>query len=134
MSKPNKPKAAPTAAAPVSIGDLASAAADAAALLKTLANPDRLLLLCNLVEGECNVSALEALTGIRQPTLSQQLGVLREEGIVETRREGKFIFYRIASVPALAVLRTLYDTFCRQVIPSHLPRRSSAKQEPVDEH
>lgn len=91
---------------------LASAAQDAAALLKLLANPDRLLLLCNLVEDERNVSALETLTGIRQPTLSQQLGVLREEGLVETRREGKFIFYRIASAPAMAVLQTLYGTFC----------------------
>ncbi len=131
MSKPGKLKPAP-AAAPVSIGDLASAAADAAALLKTLANPDRLLLLCKLVEGECNVSSLETMSGIRQPTLSQQLGVLREEGIVETRRKGKFIFYRIASAPALAVLRTLYDTFCRQGAPSRAPRRSSAKQEPFD--
>lgn len=119
---------------PVPIGDLASAAAEAAALLKTLANPDRLLLLCSLVEGECNVSTLESLTGIRQPTLSQQLGVLREEGIVETRRDGKYIYYRIDSMPALAVLRTLYDTFCRRVTSSRPTRRSSRQQEPVDEH
>ena len=52
----------------------------AASLLKSLANPDRLLLLCQLVEGERSVTELEALTGIRQPTLSQQLGVLRNEG------------------------------------------------------
>ena len=69
--------------------DLANAARDAALLLKLLANPDRLLLLCNMVEEERNVSTLETLTGIRQPTLSQQLGVLRAEGIVEPRPEGK---------------------------------------------
>jgi ArsR family transcriptional regulator len=94
------------------LSKLAGAAQDAAALLQLLANPDRLLLLCNLVEDERNVSALEKLTGIRQPTLSQQLGLLREEGLVDTRREGKFIFYRIASAPAMAVLHTLYATFC----------------------
>ena len=96
----------------IALLDLADAARDAATLLKLLANPDRLLLLCNMVEDERNVSELEALTGIRQPTLSQQLGVLRTEGIVETRREGKFIYYRIGSAPALAVLQTLYETFC----------------------
>ena len=107
-------KAAPATITPgIALQELAAAAQEAASLLKSLANPDRLLLLCNLVEEERNVSALETLTGIRQPTLSQQLGVLRDEGIVETRRDGKFIFYRVASAPALAVLRTLYDNFCR---------------------
>ena len=102
----------PASLAAIALLDLADAARDAAALLKLLANPDRLLLLCNMVEDERNVSELETLTGIRQPTLSQQLGVLRTEGIVETRREGKFIYYRVASAPALAVLHTLYATFC----------------------
>ena len=127
-SLPSRPVASPATEMPLAA--LAGAAADAAALLKALANPDRLLLLCHLVEDECNVSALEALTGIRQPTLSQQLGVLREEGIVETRREGKFIFYRIASVPALAVLRTLYDTFCRPVAAPRQRRHPSTAQDP----
>lgn len=113
----------------VPLADLASAAAEAATLLKALANPDRLLLLCSLVEGECNVSGLEALTGIRQPTLSQQLGVLRSEELVETRREGKFVFYRIASAPAMAVLQTLYETFCRPAGPPSPRRRPSTTQE-----
>ncbi len=125
MNKPLLSKLVPASAAEVPPANLASAAAEAATLLKALANPDRLLLLCSLVEGECNVSALETLTGIRQPTLSQQLGVLREEGLVETRREGKFIFYRIASAPALAVLHTLYEAFCRPV-KSPPPRRGPA--------
>lgn len=87
--------------------------ADAAGqLLKALANPDRLLLLCQLSQGERNVSELESLLGIQQPTLSQQLAVLRRDGLVETRREGKLIHYRISSPAALAVINTLYQLFC----------------------
>lgn len=81
-------------------------------LMKALANPDRLLLLCQLTEGEMSVGELEQALGIRQPTLSQQLTVLREEGLVGTRREGKHVFYRIDSAPALAVLRLLHAQFC----------------------
>ena len=84
----------------------------AASLLKSLANPDRLLLLCHLVEGERSVTELEALTGIRQPTLSQQLGVLRNEELVATRRDGKWVYYRIASEDALAILGTLHQIYC----------------------
>jgi ArsR family transcriptional regulator len=90
------------------------AAADAARLMKALANPDRLMLLCQLSQGESSVSGLEAALGILQPTLSQQLGVLREEGLVETRRDGKHIHYRVRSAQALAVLQVLYDQFCRK--------------------
>ena len=88
------------------------AATKANSLLKALANPDRLLLLCQLSQGEQCVSALEELLGIVQPTLSQQLGVLREERLVCTRREGKNIFYSIASTEALAVMQVLYQQFC----------------------
>lgn len=84
----------------------------AASLLKSLANPDRLLLLCQLVEGERSVTELEALTGIRQPTLSQQFGVLRNEELVATRRDGKWVYYRIASEDALAILGTLHQIYC----------------------
>lgn len=90
------------------------AAADAACrLMKVLSNPDRLLLLCELSQGERRVGELETLCGIVQPTLSQQLGVLRDEGLVATRREGKHIHYRIDSPQALAVMRVLYDQFCK---------------------
>jgi DNA-binding transcriptional ArsR family regulator len=89
-------------------------AADAACrLLKVLSNPDRLLLLCELTQGERRVGELESLCGIAQPTLSQQLGVLREEGLVATRREGKHIYYRIDSPQALAVMRVLYEQLCQ---------------------
>ena len=89
-----------------------AAAGRARALLKVLSNPDRMLLLCKLAEGERNVGELEAALGIVQPTLSQQLGVLRDEGMVQTRREGKQVFYTISSPEALAVMRTLYDLYC----------------------
>ncbi|QGZ41734.1 ArsR family transcriptional regulator [Pseudoduganella flava] len=89
-----------------------AAAAQACGLLKTLANPDRLLLLCQLTQGEYCVSDLAAQLGIGQPTLSQQLGVLRNEGLVATRRDGKQIYYRLASDDAAAVMQVLYARFC----------------------
>lgn len=94
------------------IQQLRANAGAAGQLLKALGNPDRLLLLCQLSQGERNVSELEALLGIQQPTLSQQLAVLRREGLVDTRREGKQIYYRICSPAALAVINTLYQLFC----------------------
>ncbi|MCE2680435.1 MAG: metalloregulator ArsR/SmtB family transcription factor [Burkholderiales bacterium] len=87
-------------------------AAQAVGLLKVLANPDRLLLLCQLSQGEKRVGELESLLGIVQPTLSQQLGVLRQEGLVTTRREGKSIVYKIASPQALAVMNMLFEQYC----------------------
>jgi ArsR family transcriptional regulator len=82
------------------------------AALKLLGNEDRLLLLCQLSQSECCVGDLESLLGIRQPTLSQQLAVLRAEGVVQTRRDGKKIFYRIADPAILEVLGVLYRLYC----------------------
>lgn len=96
----------------IDVEQLRKAAGDACGLLRVLANPDRLLLLCQMTQGEFCVSELEEITGIRQPTLSQQLTVLRDENMVTTRREGKQIFYTIASKEAMAVLRVLYELFC----------------------
>jgi len=89
------------------------AAANATAMLRMLANEDRLLLLCQLTQGERCVSELEEQLGIRQPTLSQQLGVLRTEGLVSTRREGKNIYYHIADERVELLLGQLYQMFCR---------------------
>ena len=97
----------------ISIDEMHAAAAEACRLMKTLANPDRLLLLCQLAQGELSVGELEAALGILQPTLSQQLTVLRNEALVETRREGKQVFYRVASPRALAVLKVLHEQFCK---------------------
>lgn len=96
----------------IEINAMRKAAGEATALLKALANEDRLLLLCQMVEGEKCVSDFETLLDIRQPTLSQQLGVLRNEGLVNTRREGKRIYYSLASPHALQILGTLYGMYC----------------------
>ena len=87
-------------------------AGEVAGLLKTLAHPVRLLLACTLAEGEYSVGALEEKLDIHQPTLSQQLTVLREAGIVETRREGKQIFYRLTADKAAQLIDALYGIFC----------------------
>lgn len=91
---------------------LRAAAGRAVSTLKVLANEDRLLLLCQLTQGELCVSDLEERLDIRQPTLSQQLGVLRTEGVVDTRREGKRIFYSVADTNLLQVLAALYGIYC----------------------
>lgn len=96
----------------IDLNALQAAAVDACALLKVMSNPDRLLLLCHMAQGEYCVGELEALTDIRQPTLSQQLAVLRDDSLVATRRDGKQIYYSIASREALAVIRVLYEQFC----------------------
>ena len=91
---------------------LRAASNRACALMRVMSNPDRLLLLCQLAQGERRVGELEALLDIQQPTLSQQLAVLREEALVSTRRDGKQIYYSIASDAALAVLDVLYQQYC----------------------
>ena len=91
---------------------LRRAAAQAVAALKLLANEDRLLLLCQLSQGEMCVSELEEQLGIRQPTLSQQLGVLRTEGVVSTRRQGKNIYYSVADPAMLDIVAVLYRLYC----------------------
>jgi ArsR family transcriptional regulator len=91
---------------------LRTAAVDAVAALKVLGNEDRLLLLCQLSQGEMCVSDLEEALDIRQPTLSQQLGVLRNEGVVATRRDGKRIFYSVADAKVMRVLEVLYQLYC----------------------
>jgi len=96
----------------IELQTMQASAAQACRFLKVLANPDRLLILCQLTQGERRVGELEALLGITQPTLSQQLTVLREEQLVSTRREGKNIFYQFSSPPALAVMKVLYAEFC----------------------
>jgi ArsR family transcriptional regulator len=96
----------------IDIDAMRAAAEKARSLLKVMSNPDRLLLLCQLTKGEQCVSDLEQALGIQQPTLSQQLGVLRDELLVSTRREGKQIYYTITSSEAQAVMQVLYDLYC----------------------
>jgi DNA-binding transcriptional ArsR family regulator len=89
-----------------------ASATQACTLLKILANEDRLLILCQLSQGARNVGELETLLDIRQPTLSQQLTVLREEGLVATERKGKYIYYSLSSTEAMHVIQTLYALYC----------------------
>jgi len=103
--------ALPTLPAP-DLAALQSSAEKACALLKVLAHPDRLVLLCRLAQGEFCVGDLQVDLGIQQPTLSQQLGVLRQAGLVDTRREGKNIYYRLTSEDAAAVMQVLHSRMC----------------------
>ena len=80
--------------------------------LKVLSNPDRLKILCVLVESELNVQQIELRTEIQQPTLSQQLTVLRKADMVSTRREGKQIFYQVTDPKVLTLMQTLYQLYC----------------------
>ncbi|WP_320158768.1 metalloregulator ArsR/SmtB family transcription factor [Psychrobacter immobilis] len=99
--------------APIDLAkQMQKASMQASQLLKSLSHPDRLLLLCQLTQGEYCVSELEGLVGVGQPSLSQQLGILRKDELVTTRRDGKQIYYSIASDDALAVLHLLYERFC----------------------
>jgi ArsR family transcriptional regulator, virulence genes transcriptional regulator len=84
----------------------------AAAMLKCLANPHRLMILCTLCEGELSVGALNARIPLSQSALSQHLAVLRAERLVDTRREAQTIYYSVRPGPALDVIRVLHDHFC----------------------
>ena len=87
-------------------------ASDAARLLRALANEKRLMLLCLLVEGERSVGELNARVDLSQSALSQHLAVLREDGLVNTRREAQTIYYSVADGPAHQVIQTLHDIYC----------------------
>jgi DNA-binding transcriptional ArsR family regulator len=87
--------------------------ADAASdLLKALANRHRILILCQLIEGERSVGDLAQFLDIRDSTVSQHLALLRRDGLVAARREGQTIWYSISSSPARALLKTLYRVYC----------------------
>jgi DNA-binding transcriptional ArsR family regulator len=81
-------------------------------MLKAMANPNRLQIMCVLGEGELSVGALNERIPLSQSALSQHLGVLREDGLVATRRESQTIYYRVRPGPALDVIRVLHGHFC----------------------
>src|SRR5688572_11535971 len=91
---------------------LRAAAAEAVSALKVLANQERLLLLCQLSQGERCVGDLEPELDIHPPTLSQQHDVLRNQGVVATRKEGKNLFYSVADPALLEVLALVYKLYC----------------------
>ena len=87
-------------------------ASDAAALLKALAHEGRLMILCHLVSGEKSVTELEDLLSSRQAAVSQQLARLRLEGLVEFRRDGKAIYYRLSNDRARRMIEIVHEMFC----------------------
>jgi DNA-binding transcriptional ArsR family regulator len=104
---------AAAAAARQGLDGLEEKAAEAARLLRLLANENRLLVLCHLVaEGEMSVGALAEALGLSQPALSQHLARLREDGLVATRKEAQTVFYRLADPKAARVLAVLRDLYC----------------------
>lgn len=84
-------------------------------LLKAMANPSRLMILCQLAEGEKSVGEMEAVIGLSQSGLSQHLAVLRRRGIVATRREAQSIYYSLASKEVEEIMAALYRVFCARV-------------------
>ena len=89
-------------------------ATDAANLLKALSHEGRLMILCHLSAGEKSVTELESLLSSRQAAVSQQLSRLRLEGLVQPRREGKAIYYRLADDRSRQIIDLVYDLFCAE--------------------
>jgi DNA-binding transcriptional ArsR family regulator len=87
-------------------------ATDAANLLKGLANESRLMIMCVLSEGEVSVGQLNQRIKLSQSALSQHLAVLREQGLVQTRRESQTIYYRLADTAALTIIELLHEVYC----------------------
>lgn len=104
----------PVTKLPMTQEELACRATEVAVLLKILANRNRLMIVCTLVDGEYSVGQIEEELGIWQPTLSQQLTILREAGIVATRREAKQIFYRLTEQKAAQLVEALHAIFCAE--------------------
>ena len=112
------------------IDALIGSAQQASAFLKALAHEARLLILCLLIEEEKSVTEIEEILSLRQPAISQQLARLRAEGLVETRRDGKNIFYSLARPEVREVIGALHDAFCQDRAPAHRQGRSAQSLAP----
>ena len=119
--------ASTTAAPMLDLAWMRHQAGQVVSLLKVIGNPDRLLLLCQMLQGEYSVGELEEMLDIHQPTLSQQLGVLRNEGLVATRREGKFIYYSVAHPHVQVILETLHRLYCAEPPSAAIPGATKRK-------
>lgn len=97
----------------MNIEDIKAKAGEAADFLKSMANRNRLVVLCELVKGERTVGELEAVAGLSQSALSQHLAKLREAKLVSTRREAQTIYYSLANPGAQRLIDVLYDLYCR---------------------
>lgn len=108
----------------MNIQELEASSEEAAALLKALANRHRLMILCELHNGERSVSALEAVVPLSQSALSQHLAKLREGGFVATRREAQTIYYTLADTRIARLIGVLHELFCAPA-KSRVKRRST---------
>lgn len=112
------------------VSQFEASAAEAARLLRALANERRLMILCQLAEGERSVGQIQPLVGLSQSALSQHLAVLRDEGIVAARREAQTVWYRIADPAALKVVGVLAEIFCPPTESASHDHASSHPTEP----
>jgi DNA-binding transcriptional ArsR family regulator len=96
----------------IELESMEAAADRASELLKALSNRHRLLIICQLIDGERSVGDLVGFLGIRDSTVSQHLAILRRDGLIAARRDGQTIYYSISSTPARELLKTLYKVFC----------------------
>lgn len=91
----------------------------AAALLRLLSNEKRLMILCQLADGEMSVGEIQSRVGLSQSALSQHLALLRDEGVVATRRESQTIYYRVVDHAAMRIIETLAELFCPPEMRKH---------------
>jgi ArsR family transcriptional regulator, virulence genes transcriptional regulator len=92
--------------------DMEATAERVSEIMKLLANKHRLLVLCQLADGEKSVGELARLLGVREPAMSQQLAVLRREGLIRPRREAQTIYYEVARDDIRRLMEFLYETYC----------------------
>ena len=102
----------PASKHPLDFDAMKRSASDAVNLLKGLANESRLMIVCVLSEGELSVGQLNQRIKLSQSALSQHLAVLREQGMVQTRRESQTIFYRLADTTAINIIELLHEVYC----------------------
>ncbi|MFK7159565.1 metalloregulator ArsR/SmtB family transcription factor [Marinospirillum sp. MEB164] len=107
--------------AELDLAQMQQQAQQASRLMQACAHPGRLLLLCQLALEELNVGELEQRVGLHQPSLSQQLGVLRREGLIRARRAGQQVYYQLQDPRTAELLRSLYRIFCTPMPTSPLP-------------
>jgi DNA-binding transcriptional ArsR family regulator len=98
----------------INVNEMRKNAESSAAFLKLLANPTRLLVLCNLIEGERCVGDLEKGLDISQSALSQHLSKMKEEGIVKADKRGQHVYYSVSDPNVVEILNVLYDLFCKK--------------------
>jgi len=102
----------PVEKSPLDFDAMKRNASSAVSLLKGLANESRLMIVCVLSEGELSVGQLNQRIKLSQSALSQHLAVLREQGMVQTRRESQTIYYRLSDTAAIDIIKLLHDVYC----------------------